>query len=212
MINTNIIICFDFETNALENAYPLEIAALAIDPRSLEIIPNEKFTTLCKPPSNVIIEDKALEINHIKREDIEKAPLLEVVWPQFVDWVAKFNKKKNKWEAPIAMGMNIKSFDLPIAYRMNELFCKKKQDTVLFNTFKIIDLLDIILLWFENSNELTNSKLDTLREYFGLSKNGSHRALKDVEDTAAIAIRFLKFHRSLMSSGKVKFKDAFKNG
>ena len=212
MINENFIVVFDMETNSLNEPWPVELCSCVINPRSLEIVPNEQFSSLCKPPSDVIIEDKALEINHIKREDIEKAPLVEVVWPQFIEWVGRFNKKKNKWDAPIPCGMNIKGFDLPIAQRMTKLYGKKKEDTILFNTFKIIDLLDIIFLWFENSNELTNHKLDTLRDYFGLSKDGSHRAMKDVEDTAKIIIRFLKFHRSLMGSSKVKFKDAFKNG
>lgn len=211
MINTNHFGFFDLETTSKykDVAYPLEIAFICYDARSLEKIPDSEFVRLCKPPSEVKIEDEALQINGIKREDIEKAPLLEVVWPEFCNHVMKYNKKKNTWESPIPSGMNIKGYDLPIVERMNKLYGPKKENTILFNTFKMLELLDIIFPWFENSNELDNHKLDTLRKYFGLSTEGSHRALKDVEDTAAIAVRFLKFHRSLMSSGKVKFKGAF---
>lgn len=209
-INTNYLAVFDFETSGLVESYPLEIACKVYNARSLEPIQDGEFHSMCKPPPDVKIEQGALDVTGIKREDVDKAPLLEVVWPQFVDWVGKYNSKKNKWEAPVPCGSNIRGFDLPICSRMNLRFSKKKEDTVLFNTFKCIDLLDIIFLWFENTNDLPNHKLDTIRQYFGITKDGSHRAMKDVEDTGNIIMRFLKLHRNLMGSGKVKFKDAFK--
>ena len=43
----------------------------------------------------------------------------------------------------------------------------------------------------------------------GLSKENAHDALKDVQDTAEILIRFMKLFRSL--SPKIKFRNAFNN-
>lgn len=188
---------------------PTEIAAKVYNARSLEPVKDGEFHSICKPPPDIIIQQEALDVTGIKREDIEKAPLLEVVWLQFVDWVLKFNPKKNKWDAPIAVGHNIKGFDIPIANRCCERFCKKKGETILFNTFKMVDSLDILFLWFENSNELVNMKMDTVRPYFGLSNDGGHRALADVKATGDLVMRFLKYHRKLMGQNPQKFKGAF---
>ncbi len=48
-----------------------------------------------------------------------------------------------------------------------------------------------------------------MREYFGLSKEGGHDALKDVKDTAELLIRFMRLHRN--TAAKVKFKGSFLN-
>ena len=52
--------------------------------------------------------------------------------------------------------------------------------------------------------------MDSMRDYMGIDKEGSHAALKDVKDTANIMIRFLKFHRALAS--KTQFEKAFADG
>lgn len=202
-------IVFDFETTGLVDAYPIEIAAQAYDARSLELIGTFPGT-LCKPPDDVVIHEQALQKNQIKREDIAKAPLLEVVWPKFVDWVSKFAKGKKNWDAPIPCGHNIDGFDLPISRRMNELFGPKKQDTVLWHTNQSIDSNKVLYQWFENSTDLTKFNLDAIRDYMGITKDGAHRAMKDVEDSAAIIMRFLKFQRRLLASGKIQFRNCFK--
>ena len=67
--------------------------------------------------------------------------------------------------------------------------------------------MNLVFYWFEHNNELKSYTLDSLRDYFGISKTGAHDALKDVMDTAQIIIRFLKLHRNL--GQKVKFKNSF---
>lgn len=62
-------------------------------------------------------------------------------------------------------------------------------------------------LWMENNKDVANYKLDTLREYFGIPKDGAHNAIVDVKHTAAIISRFLKFHRNIAS--KTNFKGVF---
>ncbi len=166
---------------------------------------------MCRPPKEVDIKQEALDVTGIKREDIEKAPLIDTVWPAFIDHVEKYNKKKDKWNSPIPTGMNIRNFDQVISHRMTEKYGKKGKDTVFMNTFKLVDLIDLLFPWFENLSEPENMKLDTLRKYFGLSGKGSHRALKDVEDTGEIIMRFIRFYRNLQKSGKIQFKNAFNN-
>lgn len=212
MINYSTFICFDFETSGAnpEIDLPTEIAGKAYNSRSLEPIPGAEFSSLCNPPEDVKIEPKALEVSKLTLEEVRAAPSLEVIWKQFCAWVEKFNYKKDKWNAPIACGQNIDGFDLPIAKHCNKRFGPKKQDTILFSTFRSVDLLDLLFPWFENSNDLKNYKLDTIREYLGMSTIGSHEALKDVQDTGGIIMRILKLHRGLYP--KVGFKDSFKNG
>ena len=60
---------------------------------------------------------------------------------------------------------------------------------------------------FENSNEVTSYSMDNMRDYFGMSKENAHDALKDVEDTAMLLCRFMRLYRRTSSS--VRFKGAF---
>ena len=69
--------------------------------------------------------------------------------------------------------------------------------------------MNVIFYWFEGNNELKSYSLDTVRDYFGISKEGGHDAMKDVKDTANILIRFMKLHRN--TSSKVKFKGSCTN-
>jgi hypothetical protein len=47
--------------------------------------------------------------------------------------------------------------------------------------------------------------MDALRPYFGLSDDGAHTAATDVEQSGAIIIKFLKYHKALFK------KDKFRN-
>ncbi len=208
MINTNHYAFFDFETGGIDvnSTEPVEIAVKLYNAYTLEPFPDGEFSSLCRPEKMELVSEEALAVNKIKREDIEKAPPIKLVWQELVEFVSRFNSKKNDWCSPIPAGYNIVDFDLPILRRMNAAHGPKGDKTVLFNTYKRFDLRDTLFLWFENSKQPENFKLDTLRDYFGISKNDSHRALKDVIDTAEISIRFLKLHRRLVTSGKIGFQ------
>lgn len=213
-INFNPIIVFDFETTSKywHKAEITEIAARAYDSRTLEPFNNSEFHSLVKPLTPLDQLDKdaeyALELTGIKKEELEKAPESKIVWQQFVSYVSRFNKKKDEWNSPIGAGSNIEGYDLLICDRYNEMFGEKKKDTILFNTFKKIDLMKILFFWFEGSNELKNFKQETLREYFGWNSEGTHRAMSDVDFTAALIFRFMNFHRNM--SSRTNFKNCFK--
>ena len=64
------------------------------------------------------------------------------------------------------------------------------------------------MLWFDNTTVVPNYKMDTLRDFFGLSKANAHDALTDVIQTSDIILHFLKLHRSIFP--KIKFTDAFR--
>lgn len=207
MMNQNHIVVFDFETGGLDphSCEVIEVAAKAYNCRTLEPFDGGEFCMLIQPTDYNNLSKEALEKNGIKVEDLKsKGVDVKIAWNEFICFVNKFNKKGDEWNAPVPAGSNIRGFDLIIAKRLNRLYGPKKEKTVLFNDFKSLDLLDILFMWFENCNEPKKFKMDELRPFFGLSVEGSHRAMKDVEDAGQLIMKFLKLHRNL--GQKIKFK------
>jgi DNA polymerase III epsilon subunit-like protein len=156
------------------------------------------------------------KVKGCSKDDVLKSwynyPKQDHSWKMFVNYLDKYHSrssKKSQFSAPIAAGYNINRFDLHIVDRLSNKYgnLNKEQRTNLFYPRDVIDAMNLVFYWFEHNNELKSYTLDSLREYFGISKDGGHDALKDVKDTAAIIIRFLKLHRSL--GQKVKFKNSF---
>ena len=129
MINTSKFCILDFETNALDPAHnqPVSIGAVMIDPRKLTICEQGIFYSLIKIiPDNEVdkynlckTEQKALDVNNLKLEDIMAAPPLKKVWGDFCTWMKFHTPKKDQWEAPMLCGHN-KEYDRQISSRIQE--------------------------------------------------------------------------------------------
>jgi DNA polymerase III epsilon subunit-like protein len=213
------IICFDFETDGTNpnECQPVEIAAVAIDNRTLEIVPNSEFHSMMKPDG---IEKEGYLTDSVKDcvawhakmqkttpeailENWRKAPEQKVVWERFNEYILKYNWKKNNWFAPIACGANIRNFDLKIVDRLNDKYKVK----FMFWKRDVVDIQDLSFLWLTWHNECPkNFKVDTLREWFGKSMEGQHTAIQDVRDEAWFATKYLKLHRHVVQEVGVKFK------
>ncbi len=206
------ICVFDLETTGLdvETVQPIQIACKLYNARSLEPIPGSEFNEYCKPTKDCKIESSVWQITKIDPKVIENAVDVKFVFNKFIEHVLSYNTEKNKWTAPIAAGHNIIGYDLPILKNCSKLFCKKKEDTVLFNKMHFIDTMDIVFPLFENTNDIVAYKLDTLREFFGLSKANAHSAHVDVEHCGMILMRILKFHREIGKKYLPKMKNCFK--
>jgi DNA polymerase III epsilon subunit-like protein len=229
MINYNKICVFDFETDGSDPRVcsPVQIAALMIDPLQLEVIDGSEFNMHFKPEvlennKDYRYETDILEfhskVKGCSQDDVLKAwhqyPKQEHSWKMFINYLDKYHSrssKKSQFSAPIAAGYNINRFDLHIVDRLSNKYgnLNKEGRTDIFYPRDVIDGMNLIFYWFENNNDLKSYTLDSLRDYFGISKEGAHDALKDVRDTAEIIIRFLKLHRNL--GQKIKFKNAFTN-
>jgi exonuclease I len=227
MINYNKICVFDFETDGSDptSCSPVQIAAIIVDPLTLDVIPDSEFNihfkpeTLEKDPNYVYttdILDFHAKVRGSSKEYILKEwqsyPSQEQSWKMFTDYLSKYHSrssKKSQFSAPISAGYNINRFDLKIIDRLSKKYnnVNKENNSDIFYPRDVIDVMNLIFYWFENNSDLKNYTLDSLREYFGIDKTGAHDALKDVKDTASIMIRFLKLHRNL--SSKVKFKNSF---
>ncbi len=207
MRNYNDICVFDFETGGLDTqkCEILQVAAVIIDSRTLQVKTEHTFKSYMKPIDFNNLDEKALEVNGITKEQLQDAPDRKVVWANFVTFINRFNKKAKFYTAPIPAGSNIKNFDLPIIDRL----CNEYGTKDLFFRKHQIDVIDLVFPCFEGRNDgPANSKLGTLCEYFGIPTEGLHDALNDVIATAKIIARFLQYYRNI--SAKTVFKDAFK--
>jgi len=227
MINYNKICVFDFETDGSDPSVcsPVQLAAIIIDPMSLEVIDDSELNIHFKPEvlentENYTYETDILDfhskIKGCSKEEVLKSwykyPKQDHSWKIFVNYLEKYHtrsSKKSQFTAPIAAGYNINRFDLHIIDRLSRKYgnLNKEHRTNLFYPRDVVDGMNLMFYWFENNNDLKNYTLDNVRDYFGLSKDNAHDALQDVKDTAQIIVRFLKLHRNL--GQKVKFRNAF---
>ncbi len=229
MINYNKICVFDFETDGCnpKECSPVQIAALIIDPIKLEIVPNSEFNIFFKPETLAANEnyeyttdilDFHAKVKGCSKNDVltqwKNYPSQDQSWKMFINYLNMHHSrssKKSQFSAPIAAGYNINRFDLNIIERLSIKYgnLNKENRTDIFYPRDVIDIMNLIFYWFEHNNDLKSYTLDSLRDYFGISKDGAHDALKDVKDCAEILIRFMKLHRNLGS--KIKFQNSFQN-
>lgn len=202
------MIVYDFETGGIDPNFHevIQVAGKAYDFRTLKEVPGEQgeFESLMKPLHFDRLEDGALKVNGKTREQLEQAPDTALVWREFQKWVGNFNPKKNKWEAPIRAGKNIRNFDDKFTDILNKAHLKGSN--LLFSTHYSIDMDDLLLHWFSASN-LPNFKMDTIRDYMGMSTDNAHDALVDVRQTGAFIMRFIKFYRTQFP--KMNFEGCF---
>lgn len=227
-MNSNKICVFDLETDGSDPRIcsPVQIAAVIVDPIKLEIVKNSEFNISLKPEVmeqddsytyTTDILDFHAKVRGCSKEDIydqwKKFPKQEQSWKMFVGYLEQYHTrttKKSQFSAPIAAGYNINRFDLRIVDRLSDKFgnVNKEGRSDIFYPRDVLDIMNLVYYWFENDDDIKSLSLDTLRDYFGISKDGAHDALKDVMDCAELLIRFLKLHRNLKE--KIKFKGSFK--
>lgn len=227
-MNYNDLIFYDFETGSRNKnkTQPVQLAAVAIHGRKLEIINGSEFESLIKPvleDEKAVemgldpVQDEALKVNGKTREELAKAPQLKVVWKQFVDYVNNFNYKKSAWTAPIPAGYNNNGFDDAIVDRIcgphgynlgpwDDTWDKNS----LFHPIHNVDVMKMVWQWTENNPEIKSISMDTMRDWMGMSKENAHDALTDVRQGGEMLCRFLKLHRNFAK--KTKFKGAFARG
>jgi len=219
-MNHNNIVVFDLETTGVDTktCQITQIAAVALNPRTLSYTDADKYSTFVRPEDFDSIDQGNIDF-HCKaqgctQEELLKtwreAPSAKIAWKDFVGWLEGYTRGKGFTTCPIPAGYNIKGYDLPIIRRYAKKFGNVDKEGIqkLFHRRDMFDLMDFINLWFENSKALKNYKLDTVREYFGISKEGAHDALKDVLDTALMLRKFIELHRRQFP--RIMFKDSLK--
>lgn len=120
-----------------------------------------------------------------------------------------FAKKQiNHMVANGALSATKKDFKFKDPYGFGPFDEERGEDT-LFHPRDMIELMQLVWGWSENSDDLQSYSFDAVREWLGIPKEGAHNAVKDVMDGANVLIRFMKLYRNF--APKVKFKGAFRN-
>lgn len=215
-VNYSDIICFDLETSGVntETAQIVQIGAVLIDGRRLEIVEGSEFDILIKPlygeecaaAGLQELTDGAINI-HKKGHDLlaEKGVTLETGIQNFVSYVKSHNHTSTKWKAPIPCGYNIINYDLPILRRD----ISRVNSTDPFHTSIKIDVMQLMHLFFENDKNVHKLSADSLiRKHMGWKDKGeSHDALGDVIMTAELMIKSMRLIRKAV--GNIKFENCF---
>jgi DNA polymerase III epsilon subunit-like protein len=220
--STYVVLDFETTSKSPYKCQPIQLAAAAVDSKKLEII--GKFNSYIKPifdaekckelgldPYN---EEETYNITKIKKEQLESAPELKVVWKNFDSFVNSYNYKKSKWDAPVMSGYNIDNYDNKIINRISGEepyrfgpYDDEYRCCSLFNPIWRLDLLDTVFLYFEGAWQPKSLSFDSLRQYMGMDNSKAHDAEFDVQQTAEMLIRFLKLTRSVAK--QTKFENAF---
>ncbi len=221
--------CYDFETSSVNphKCQPVQLAAVMVDGRRLEIIPGSEFQSLIKPifdQDECIrlnldpLEDGAVAVHGKTQEILSTAPELKAVWSNFTDYVNSYNYKGTNWTAPVSVGYNIKGFDSIIVdrictkepYKLGPID-KKRGEQDLFSRIHSLDMLDFTFALFENNKDVTSLSADNLvRGYFGYDKGKGHDAMEDVIMTAELFCRVMKMIRAMAS--RKNFKGSMATG
>jgi hypothetical protein len=221
-MNNRWIMVFDWETDGPNptTCNPVELAAVPVDPRTLEIKREQAFSAIIKPDGidseEYFTKERQDTIAwHAKQRGVDTKEIItnwkagqneKIVWKNFCSYCSKYevDKKSGQWFVePIPSGYNIVNFDLPIARRL----AQKYETKLPFSEVSKIDMMDILFMWFENLSEPSSMKLDVFRKFFEMRPSQAHEALSDTIDEAELMVKFMKFHRR--QSSVDKFKGAF---
>lgn len=152
-------VIYDLETTDKfpGSAHVIQIAALKV----VDGIEKQTFETFVNPP--IAIPSEITELTHISDADVDGAPSIEEVMPDFY----KFTR------GAVLVGHNLCGYDFPIIKRLSE-----KMGYHFDN-----ELLDTLILAKKHLPEMSNYKLTTLSKSLKIEHLSAHRADSDVYAT-----------------------------
>ncbi|SES78225.1 PolC-type DNA polymerase III [Anaerobranca gottschalkii] len=166
LLDEGTYVVFDFETTGLDNKIEEIIEIGAVKVKNGEII--GQFSSLIKPKKE--IPEKITQITGIRNSDVQQAPNIEEILPQFMEFC----------NDAILVAHNA-NFDYGfLTTWSNKLNLKGK--------FTVIDTLSLSRAILPN---LKNHKLKTLTEYYNVPLENHHRAVDDCTATAQIFLKLL---------------------
>jgi DNA polymerase III subunit epsilon len=150
-------------------------AIIEIDGREMET-----FKMNCHPFDWNAVEDKALEVNRITREDLETFPAPVQMHTALTKVLGKYVNKYDRMDKLTIAGQKA-DFD---AGFLREFFFKNGDQYYgsWFN-YRHVDLLAVVrFLRYAGRLKIENDKLTTVAEYFGVALD-AHDALEDIRAT-----------------------------
>ena len=174
-LKDNVFVVFDLETTGL-NSSPsngmdriIEIGAYKMTGGEV----TEVFSTFVNPGRKLSAE--IVKLTGISQEQVDDAPTYEQVMPDFFKFC----------DGAYLVGHNIANFD----FKFVDYYCSKCGYMLERKLFDTIPLSQQLL-------HLSNYKLDTIANYFGITFN-HHRAADDALVTAKIFKELIKIKKSL---------------
>ena len=116
------LIIFDLEATCWEEGYKLgrddseiiEIGAVKVNRETGDVI--DTFQSFIRPHFHPMLSDYCMNLTSIKQEDVYNAELLEVILPQFNDWIGDYNDYIMSWghydKNIIMKECKLKNFDM----------------------------------------------------------------------------------------------------
>lgn len=203
----NSIIFIDFETSSTDpyTCYPLQLSAVAIHGKRLEIMEGGRFNEYMRPKLSDdeimdpnIIQDGALTINHIKRESIKDFPIEKIVWENFCNWVTQF---RGEGGVCIPAGWNYIRYDEIIINRLRDAYKTKR----VFHENDFIDIMNFDWMFRESDPNYGGKSFLKAREHFGIQLSEgdkAHDARVDVEYGAKLLIRYMAWIKKVAKNKK----------
>lgn len=221
------VIVFDLETDSVDplTTNPIQFGAIAINAVKLEIIPNSEFYSWCCPDNiddQDYIKNNFSTLNfHCKNYNltmdelinrIKNSPKEKLVMENFITYIKRYHITQGTqsiFTAPALAGYNSFNFDFPILDRLCKKYklIDKNNNQNIYSTRDSIDIMKIVMLWFNSLTDINSYSMDSIRTYFGMDKSKSHDAIFDVRQEAQILIKFLSLHQRL--SPNINFKNCF---
>jgi DNA polymerase-3 subunit epsilon len=151
----------------------------------------EDFNFKIKPFPEDIIEDEALAINKITREDLKHFYDPKVIHQDLTEIFEKYCDKFNKEDKMFFVGYNSR-FDYDFVRKFWEKCGDKYFGSWFF--FPPIDVMNTAIVHLiEKRHTLPNFKLGTVADYLGIEVHGEfHDAMADIETTRMIFEKFVK--------------------
>ena len=209
-------IVYDLETGGLhsEKNPIIEIAFVVLlrnKEGSLYIDENLSFDSLILPYNeDLIIEDKALEVNKITRKDIKKyGNDVENIKEVLLELLEVINPKNNERYRPILVGHNIDNFD-------NDFLKKFLKDigapdiNILFSKGGL-DTLKLTKILFEGEKIINSFSLSSLCDFFGIKNENNHRAMGDAVANAKLLMKLIEMFK-INRREFLKIKESKKDG
>ena len=149
----------------------------------------ERFNFKVKPNESALIEDEALAVANVTREQIMQYPSMKEVYSQIIKMLSKYVDKFDKKDKFHLVGYNNASFDNPFF----RAFFVQNND-VYFGSWFWSDSIDVMVLasnkLINKRSELVDFKQSSVAKYFGIEiDNGK---LHDAEYDIEICIKIFK--------------------
>lgn len=154
-------------------------------------VQEESFDFRIRPLKNDLIEDKALEVNKVTKEELLQYPPAELVYGQFTNLLSNYCDKYDKNDKMFFVGYNAR-FDYDFCRSWFEKLNDKYFGSYFF--FPPIDVMNLAIFdLIKERNLLPNFKLGTVCNHYGLNTNSEtlHNADVDIRLTIDLFIKLL---------------------